>query len=267
MRLISFNISIKKDNTSQVIDLLNNLNPDFIALQESMMPHEDSVYARFRSGHDILTYFSKRLSYSFFAPLFITRYITNNGEIVEDFGGKAEQGTQVLSAYPIYGAANKFYYGNYRTEYDATHFKEKDWVRSILSVIIDLPGGQKMKIIDVHGIWNQTRMGDERTVAQSKFIVSELLKDNIPTVIAGDFNLLPESQSIKILEKYATNLSVKYGLKTTRPKVNDNDKDRVVDYIFVTNGIKVEDFKAVNTNVSDHLPLILDFCLVRDNKR
>lgn len=254
MRLVSFNISIKKDNTPEVIDLLNNLMPDFIALQESMMPHEETVFQRFRSGKDISNYFSKCLRYSFFAPIYIAKCVTNNGICVEDFGGNVEQGTQILSKYKIYSAENKFYYHNYKTNFDATHFKEKDWVRSILTTIINLPNDKKLKIINVHGIWNATRMGDERTIAQSKFIISEILKDKIPTIVVGDFNLLPESPSIKILEKYLTNLSVKYKLRTTRP-----EKDMVVDYIFITDYIQVKDFSVVKTNVSDHFPLLLDF--------
>lgn len=254
MRLVSFNILIKKNNTAEVIDLLNNLMPDFIALQESMMPHEKTVFQKFRSGKDISNYFSECLSYSFFAPIYIAKCITKNGICVEDFGGKAEQGTQILSKYKIYSAENKFYYNNYKTNYDATHFKEKDWARSILTAIINLQNDKKLKIINVHGIWNATRMGDERTVAQSEFIISELLKDKIPTIVVGDFNLLPESPSIKIMEKHLTNLSVKYKLQTTRP-----EKDMVVDYIFITDDIQVKDFSIVKTNVSDYLPLVLDF--------
>ncbi|MBP5485645.1 MAG: endonuclease/exonuclease/phosphatase family protein [Alphaproteobacteria bacterium] len=258
MRLICFNISIKKDNTSGVIDLLNNLTPDFVALQESMMPHEKSVFAKFRSGEDVSNYFFRQMPYSFFAPLYIANSVTNNGVVVENFGGKVEQGTQVLSRYPICSAENKFYYENYKVGYDATHFKEKDWARSILIAIISLPNNKKVKIVDVHGIWNLTRLGDARTVAQSEFIITELLKDKMPTIVAGDFNLLPESQSIKILEQYLTNLSVKYKLKTTRPR-SDDKKYMIVDYIFVTDDIKVKNFMTINTDVSDHLPLVLDF--------
>lgn len=258
MRLVSFNISIKKDNTPGVIDLLNNLAPDFVALQESMMPHEANVFAGFRSGEDISNYFSKQMPHSFFAPLYIANCVTNGGAVVRDFGGLVEQGTHVLSKYPICSAENKFYYGNYKTEYDATHFKESDWARSILVAIISLPNGKKIKIIDVHGIWNLTRMGDNRTVAQSEFIIAELLKDKMPTIVAGDFNLVPESQSIKMLKQYLTNLSVEYKLETTRPE-SDDKKHMVVDYIFVTNDIKVKDFMTIDTDVSDHLPLVLDF--------
>ncbi len=254
MKLVSFNISIKKGNTPAVIDLLDNLGADFIALQESMMPHEESVFPGFRSGKDISDYFSGHLPYSFFAPIYIAKCVTNNGICVRDFGGKVEQGTQVLSRYQICSAENKFYYENYKTEYDATHFKEKDWARSILSAIINLPDDKKLKIINVHGIWNSTRIGDTRTVAQSEFIISELLKDEIPTIVAGDFNLLPESPSIKIIENHLTNLSVKYKLKTTRP-----EKNLVVDYIFVTDDIHVKDFRIVKTDISDHFPLVLEF--------
>ena len=58
-----------------------------------------------------------------------------------------------------------------------------------------------------------------------------------------------------------SNLIDEYNIKTTRPTFNDGlDKgDLVCDYIFVNNKIKVNDFKVLDNNVSDHLPLLLDF--------
>ena len=52
-----------------------------------------------------------------------------------------------------------------------------------------------------------------------------------------------------------------YNIKSTRPNFNDGlDKGNVVcDYIFVNDKIKVNDFKVIQSNASDHLPLLLDF--------
>lgn len=183
-----------------MIELLNHLNPDMIALQESMMPHADGVFAPFKSGKEISDYFVHRMPYSFFAPLFMARCRTKNGICIRDCGGQVEQGTQLLSNQLILAAENEFYYNNYKTEYDATRFREKDWARSILVVVIELSNGKQVKIINVHGIWNASRMGDDRTVSRSEFIISEVLKDKIPTIVVGDFNLLPSSPSIKIIE-------------------------------------------------------------------
>ena len=41
--------------------------------------------------------------------------------------------------------------------------------------------------------------------------------------------------------------------------------DSVDDYIFVNDKIKVNDFKVIKTDVSDHYPLILDFDITNNN--
>ncbi len=112
----------------------------------------------------------------------------------------------------------------------------------------------------MHGIWNKDKLGDFRTIAQSEFILSKI-KQNVPCIVTGDFNLLPNTKSIKMIDEKMTNLIKVYGIKSTRPTFDDGlDKGNLVcDYIFVNNKVKVKDFKVIDTNVSDHLPLILDF--------
>jgi endonuclease/exonuclease/phosphatase family metal-dependent hydrolase len=265
MKLVSFNISIKKDNTKSVISFLEQIQPDIIALQESMMPREESVVCQHRSAVDIENHFKYSHQHSFFAPIYIADGITENGEYISGshgkFGGMAEQGTQLLSKHPIILAENLFYYNQYSRGFDATHFREKDLSRSILSAIVELPNKKCIKIINVHGIWNADRMGDERTIQQSEFIAKKFLKDRIPTIIAGDFNLFPESKSMKMFDQFLINLPVKYGIKTTRPQFDDGlDRgNMVVDYILVSDDIKTNDFKVMENSVSDHYPLLVDF--------
>lgn len=117
-----------------------------------------------------------------------------------------------------------------------------------------------MQIINIHGIWNKDKIGDERTIKQSEFILSKIRKD-IPVIVVGDFNLLPNTESIKLLNNELINLIDKYYIKSTRPYLDDGlDKGKLVcDYIFVNDKVTVNDFKVIESNISDHLPLILDF--------
>ncbi|HOU75525.1 MAG TPA: hypothetical protein PK957_00160 [Candidatus Dojkabacteria bacterium] len=110
----------------------------------------------------------------------------------------------------------------------------------------------------------QIKKGDDRTIKEFQFVVETALKKDIPTIITGDFNLSPETESIQIINEHFFNLIDKYKIKTTRPVFKDNIEKRnnVVDYIFVNSGIKVNDFGAIQTNISDHLPLFLDFEII-----
>lgn len=257
MKLLDLNIGIKLDNTKKVLDFIKNEIADICTFQEAMNAIDNSCFDIFKSKNDIVKF--AEYKYNEFAPLFIADGITKNNIVVRDFGGKAEQGSLIVSKHKIKEHHNQFYYNDYKYEYDATYFREKDWCRSIQNAILEI-NGKEIQIINVHGIWNKDKIGDERTVNQSKFILSKLRKD-IPVIVVGDFNLLPNTESIKILNNELINLIEKYDIKSTRPNFDDGlDTGNIVcDYIFVNNKVKVNDFKVININISDHLPLLLDF--------
>lgn len=257
MKLLNLNIGIKLDNTKEVLDFIKSENADICTFQEAMNAVDDSCFDIFKSKNDIVKL--EQYKYNSFAPLFIAEGITKNNVVVRDFGGKAEQGSLILSKFKIKEHYNQFYYNSYKYEYDATNFREKDWCRSIQNAILEIDG-KEIQIINIHGIWNKDKLGDERTIKQSEFILSKIRKD-IPVIVVGDFNLLPNTQSIKILNSELINTIEKYNIKSTRPEFDDGlDTGNIVcDYIFVNDKVKINDFKVINIDISDHLPLLLDF--------
>ena len=257
MRLLNLNICIKLDNNDKVIELIKQEKPDICTFQEAMNGTEQSCFEMYQSKNKLVEI--QEYPFYEFAPLFIAKGVSKDGVITRDFGGKAEQGSLILSKYDICEHYNQFYYNEYRYEYDATNFREKDWCRSIQNAIFNIKD-KKVQIINVHGIWNRDKLGDERTVAQSEFILSQMRGD-IACIVLGDFNLLPNTQSIQMINHKMKNLIDICNIKSTRPNFNDVlDKGNVVcDYIFVNDKIKVNDFKVIQSNASDHLPLLLDF--------
>lgn len=115
-------------------------------------------------------------------------------------------------------------------------------------------------IMNVHGHWNPAGKTDtENRIEQSKAIVDFITTTgSIPKILVGDFNLLPETQSIKMLEENFTNLIKKYNIPTTRTSLYTGD-DKHADYAFVSSEVLVEEFKALPDVVSDHMPLELGF--------
>jgi len=83
--------------------------------------------------------------------------------------------------------------------------------------------------------------------------------------LGGDFNLYPQTKSIKIFEEAGyRNLIKDFGVKETRNKFAweqfpDEEKQHFADYCFVSKNIKIIDFQVPNVLISDHNPLILDF--------
>ena len=123
---------------------------------------------------------------------------------------------------------------------------------------------KKLKVINIHWTYSKDKQDSERSILQYEKIMQIAKRDDLPTIILWDFNLFPETKSIKMIEKDFRNLIKEYNIKSTRPDFKDHlDKwNNVVDYIFVDDKIKVDDFEVLNTDISDHLPLILDFEIV-----
>jgi len=103
--------------------------------------------------------------------------------------------------------------------------------------------------------------GNAETLKACKKILALAKEVNYPTIIAGDFNLFPDTPSMQVFYKDFISLVDKYNISTTRPKNNELShlKRNVVDYILVSKDIKVKSFEVLDSDVSDHLPLILDF--------
>ena len=99
MKLLDLNIGIKLDNTKDVLEYINEENTSICTFQEAMNGIDDSCYEMYKSKNDIIKL--EGYKYNGFAPLFIADSITKNNVVVRDFGGKAEQGSLIISKYKI----------------------------------------------------------------------------------------------------------------------------------------------------------------------
>jgi endonuclease/exonuclease/phosphatase (EEP) superfamily protein YafD len=114
----------------------------------------------------------------------------------------------------------------------------------------------------VHGLWNgKGKLDTEDRLAQSDKIVAFLTALDKPCVLLGDFNLRPDTKSIRKLEEAGLrNLISEYGIATTRTSLYDNRAaEPHADYAFVSEGVKVRDFRILHDEVSDHAPLYIEF--------
>jgi len=117
-------------------------------------------------------------------------------------------------------------------------------------------------VLNVHGLWNGLGKGDsDHRLAQSENILTHIRSVAQPLVLVGDFNLRPETESIRMLEGAGLrNLITEYGVSTTRTSLYDSiDQEPHADYAFVSGGIRVNEFKVLPDEISDHAALYLDF--------
>lgn len=124
--------------------------------------------------------------------------------------------------------------------------------------------GKKFQILNLHGFWEPAPKHDtEQRLRQSQIIIDHVQQTGLPTILAGDFNLGINTQSLKMFENNGfRNLVKESGALTTRSTLYHNkwrSHDKFADYILTTKGIWVTDFKVMRAKVSDHLPLFLKF--------
>jgi len=260
MKLLNLNTGIKIPNTPQVITFLKEQAPDFIALQEVGRPFEASVAPEYSSYVDIEKALKPDFPFTFFGPMWFADAFRTNGKVNRHFGGHIEQGSEILSKFAIKAATNEFYYKHYEYMLDWSNWENEDHGRAVLVTELDV-SGTPLQILNLHGIWNKSRQGDERTLAQCKYVAAAAMRKKIPTIITGDFNLSPDSESIQYMNQHFRNLISENNISSTRPGVVEEfDTGRkVVDYMFVNNQISVQHFGTINTDISDHLPLVLEF--------
>ncbi len=121
--------------------------------------------------------------------------------------------------------------------------------------------GKEFTVANVHGIWfNSSKDDNPRRIEQSRRIVEFLSKRKGAKILCGDFNLLPDTESIRMLESGMANLIKKHGIASTRSHLYPKEKpSRFADYAFVSDDVLVKDFGIMDEVVSDHLPLSLGF--------
>jgi len=124
--------------------------------------------------------------------------------------------------------------------------------------------GQEFHIINYHGMSRPVEKLDcENRLDSSKYIIDFMNKISGTKIIAGDFNLLLDTESVKIFEKACyRNLIKNYKIKSTRNEIVfrkfPNNKLYYSDYIFISPDLRVKSFEVPYNEISDHLPMILE---------
>jgi len=133
-----------------------------------------------------------------------------------------------------------------------THSRNLQWLEYRIN-------NQIYSVLNVHGLWNgQGKTDSPERIAQSKRITEFLNQIKVPTVMCGDFNLRPDTESMKMLEQGMKNLVQTYQVTSTRSSLYPK-AEKFADYILTSPEIKVNKFEVLQDEVSDHLPLLLDF--------
>jgi endonuclease/exonuclease/phosphatase family metal-dependent hydrolase len=133
-----------------------------------------------------------------------------------------------------------------------THSRKLQWVKV-------RSGDQIHSIVNVHGLWNGCGKTDTpERIEQSQKIRNFVDTLNTPTILCGDFNLRPDTESVKIIENGMKNLIQLYNIRSTRTSLYPKP-EKFADYVFTSPEIVVNHFEVLKDEVSDHAPLLLHY--------
>lgn len=245
IKFITLNIWDGGRLLDSIISFIKKENPDVVALQEVYDGKNPNLEKRFRTT-EIL---QKELDFPYFvfSPAFTDA----------KFSEKVEQGNAILSRFPILDNNVIFFvpYGKFELE---TKSKDYRHMPSILqSADVGLENNVKLSVCNIHGIWDFDGEDNDRRLKMSRIIVDQI-KNKKNIILAGDFNIKPNTKTIGNIESHLKNVfkNELSGTFNMKHKKGDGYQTSAVDMVFVGKHLKVLEHYCPNIDVSDHLPLV-----------
>lgn len=225
----------------QIIELMEREKPDVVCFQEAIvLPGEENLFVA------TLSEITRSVPYEhqFFSPSWSFKI----------FNRQAEWGNAILAHTPFEYQHSFFTRGEFIEHFDIL---DGDYNMRNLQHVVISRGGTKLNILNHHGHHvRQHKMGDTETVRQCTMISDYIKTLEGDVVLAGDFNLAPESESLGVLNSFLVNHAKESGVTTTRTPLTH--KTEVCDYIFTSKGLPTSNFKVLSDIASDHAALVIE---------
>jgi len=167
----------------------------------------------------------------------------------------------IKNGFNIQNKGDLILYGNIEEKELKKDFSNLAVTLQYINVVIN---NKIYTICNIHGTsFPGSKLDTELRLNYSKRIVDFLKDKDGIKILTGDFNLLPQTKSIKIFEEEMRNLIKEFKIKKTRSNISPffgkPDFQKFADYTFVSKDIKVKSFQVPDVKISDHLPMILKF--------
>jgi endonuclease/exonuclease/phosphatase family metal-dependent hydrolase len=236
LRVLSFNIlhgaTTQNDfDLDAIAKVIIEAEPDLVALQEV------DLWTHRAKNYDLVAELAQRCQ---MIPLF--------GRAMYYDGG--EYGEAILSKYSFIQSNNQ------PLPYSPGHEP-----RAALEVVVELATGDTLAFIGTH--LDHTR-DDKDRVAQAKKIHEVFSKNSYPTILAGDLNDIPGSESINILEKC---WKASYDQEDPESTYPSNNPQKKIDYVMYSpeNRWKLLETKPICDPIaSDHCAYLVVLELLQE---
>ena len=161
-----------------------------------------------------------------------------------------KQGNVILSRYKIINERTELVYGKYGLANTVQDFYDHAYTLQIA----ELENG--VTIVNHHGYWQPTPVGNETTVEVMKKVASIIREIKGPIVMCGDLNIVHKAPAMRELD-FLHDLTEENGVKNTLSGLKFNG-EVACDHILVNDLVEVEHFEVLQDLVSDHKALAVE---------
>lgn len=165
-------------------------------------------------------------------------------------------GNVILTKFPIKNSANYFL----QTKDKSLGESYDNENRLLLKITINTEN-QDVDFYTTHLSYTHQFQETEKKITEVRNLLDIVKTFTMISILSGDFNLTPSSDSVKSISNILKNLAPGFGENTwtTKPFSYNgfevNTLDYRLDYIFGTKNIKLIETKILSTEYSDHLPI------------
>lgn len=243
VKVISLNIW-RAEVLENLISFIKQENPDILLFQEVYDGKSKDLppaYRFFQYFQEVFPQYNGVFAAAF---MDITEY------------GNIEEGTAVFSKFKITRSKRTFFDIPYFTFNGHARERFDDIPQTLLHAQLDAHGIE-LNAFSMHGIWGTDGLDTPRRLQMAETVIKEVEgKENV--ILAGDFNLNPDTDAVKKIEKHLQSVFGVSLIKTfnMKHKTDPGYAVAAVDMMFVNRNIKVIEKDCPDVDVSDHLPLI-----------
>lgn len=250
LKIINCNIWIGGILFDELLSFLKEEDADILLLQEVYAGDDSFETKQHRSLYELQT--TLGYSHTSFAPAFF--------EKVD--GKELQQGNAILSKYPLEEMKTIFFDVHYQERDPDDHTKYHITPRNMQHCIARVKG-RALHLFNIQGIWGEHGGDTPRRLHMADKILASLPSVSKHIVLAGDFNVDERTQTIAKIEEKLDNvfkdqLKTSFNIQNKDIIANPGYASSVVDMVFVSASVKILHSRVSRSNVSDHLPLVIE---------
>lgn len=251
LKVVNLNIWMGGIIYQPMVKWLQDQHADVYLFQEVFHSEDDTLAPIYRSHRALQA--ALKMEYAEFAPAFI-----------ESVGGfDIPQGNSVISRFPLTTVAIDHFdipYGPRSTDRSQFHLIPRNLQHVALTV-----GQTSVQVLNTQGIWGEDGKDNPRRLAMGKQIAAVAAKAKTagPVILAGDFNVRPDTETISYVEAELRNvfkgeLTTTFNLARKNLTKYPGYATAAVDMFFASEDVTILSHECPQVDVSDHLPLVMD---------